>query len=272
MKETNIARIITKVELGEDLTKAKNAIASHAETLQNQANDETQPLSHADYLSELGELRTKAANLNKSVYDLAVAEARKADNTFLELAKVGGIELTTVSDQLNEDQGFIINVTEKPTLIDYRPILAEAKKANASFTTAITKALRALHRDVVAASLQDIYLSISDESAKNADEKKAIVKKAVKTLGVKEWDAMKELNTLHSKKVSKSLLQALVDTLMGKDTVAMTKKHVAWLENIVVSKGKDVFSLQICKEETLLSLVWEAIVAAVNNLDLEVLG
>lgn len=265
------------LKMSKKLVSQKNkteAICKNINTKMSLVDDDGNPTYKQEELQiDLASAAAAAEEFTKMYAETAYDFALKQADPAVALAKIGMLPVMTARlvSKTKDGEAYTEAVASiKDTLIDYKAFKAYADKEAKASIGDYGSALTALHNDSVTAGLQAIYLEASDENHPDDAAKLAAVKKYASSLDSSEWKAVQELNTIRSKKVELALLRAVVDALAGEGKITVNKKHVAWLNNVVVSKGKNILSLSVVKRDTMLKLVTEIMVASVNDLDLEV--
>ena len=212
------------------------------------------------------------------VYGRCIAQ----DNPVLALLKLGVMKYAKVGAPQDKDGNWkkleVASNSKPISLVDFSEFLKELKKEGKApekeiFNKGWRKAMDTLRTDICAKSLYNLISDMNPTT--KTDARVEAAKKLASGLGITYSDANNELNKSRSNKVSKALVNSAIVALLGEETVAANKifagtKHLAWLENIVIGKGKNVFSVTVPKTETIIKLITEIIIAILNDLDMEV--
>ena len=165
---------------------------------------------------------------------------------------------------LEDFEDFIDKLNEK----------ADDDKKVAIFPEDWRHAIYDLRKDICAKALYALASDINGDI--DPDTRIAATEKLYSALSMGNYSAAREeLVKNRSNKVSKAMLNEAISALIGEEAVEKFnvyagKLHVTWLENVIIGKGKTVFSVSLPKESTMIKLVAEIIIAITNNLELEV--
>lgn len=204
------------------------------------------------------------------------------ENPVLALLKLGVMKYAKVGAPKDKDNNWkkleTASNSKAVSLADFADFLKKLKEEGKALEKTIfpagwKKSMEELRADICAKSLYDLISSMNPGT--KTDARVEAAKKLAAGLGISYSDANNELSKSRSNKVSKALVNNAIVALLGEETVTANKifagtKHLAWLENVVIGKGRNVFSVTVPKTETIIKLVTEVIIAIINDLDMEV--